>query len=261
MELSQQQGLLLSAVSETLDPGFLLLGARVRNAALASHYYHDGVFLSVCTAGESFMSKLTPTSVPPSLKAHPKKRPTPHDALAMAQEQWLRDQRINMNELAQSLGVNRATLFRWIGNRDIFHAEVIWSLVEPVYEEIRRTTPGEGIDYVCDVLDNIFRLLVESEHLRAYLQADPLFALRILTSKDSPIQDRTISLIASMLEEQIRSGKLQPPFPVDTLAYLLVRLIESFLYGEVISGRQPDWAAAMKAIRLLTTGHLPSSGV
>lgn len=181
-------------------------------------------------------------------------RPTPLDALNLAQEQWLEHQRININTLAEALGINRVTLFRWVGNRDIFHAEVIWSFVEPIYEDIRCQATGTGITYICNVFDSIFSRFSASGRLRAFIQMDPEYAMRILTSKESPIQERTISVVNSMLEEQVASGELEPPIPVDTLAYLLVRLVESFLYGDVVSGRQPDWQAAMTAIRLLTTG-------
>lgn len=181
------------------------------------------------------------------------RRPTSQDALALAQQQWLRTQRVNQNELAEALGVSRVTLYRWIGNRDTFHAEVIWSLVEPLYDEIRRTAPGSGAEYICNVLDQVFHRFSASGRLHAFIRMDPEYAMRVLTSKDSPIQDRTVALVRSLLEEQVAARKLKPCVPVDTLAYILVRLVESFLYGDVVSGREPDWAAAMLAIRRLVS--------
>lgn len=199
------------------------------------------------------MSKSTPLRKA-MLAGKERSRPTPLDALALAQKQWLEHQRINMNELAEELGVNRATLFRWVGNREVFYADVIWSLVEPVYADIRANTKGKGIDYVCNIFDNIFKRFSASGRLKAFIQLDPEFAMRILTSKQSPIQTRTVLLIQAVLEEQVATGDLAPPMSINSLAYILVRLVESFLYADVVSGRQPDWDAAYTAIRLLVGG-------
>src|SRR5690554_5665540 len=135
-------------------------------------------------------------------------RPTPLDALKLGQEQWLEQQKININTLAEALGINRTTLFRWVGNRDIFHAEVIWSLIEPIYEDIRCQAPDTGINYICNVFDSIFLRFSASRRLRAFIQTDPEFAMRILTSKESSIQERTIIFVKNMLDEQVASNKL-----------------------------------------------------
>ncbi|MEY4509574.1 MAG: Tetracyclin repressor-like, C-terminal domain, partial [Pseudomonadota bacterium] len=44
---------------------------------------------------------------------------------------------------------------------------------------------------------------------------------------------------------------------IDTLAYVIVRVSESFLYSDVISGREPNFEAASAAVRILCAAEGP----
>ncbi|UJJ33064.1 QsdR family transcriptional regulator [Halopseudomonas maritima] len=198
------------------------------------------------------MKKHTPLSKAVLGAATPR-RVTPLDALSAARAQWLKGQRININTLAETLGVNRATLFRWVGNRDQLYAEVIWSLALPGYEQAVSQAPGTGADYVCNLFTEIFALFSSATPLHTFLQNDTEYALHILIGKDSLIQQRTTEIVQQALEQQVAGGHLQPAIALPTLAYLLVRLAESFLYCDVLSGRQPDREAALLAVRLLVS--------
>ncbi len=56
------------------------------------------------------------------------RRPTPLDAFRLARRKFLAAERIDMSALAEELGVNRVTLYRWVGSREQLLVEVIWSL-------------------------------------------------------------------------------------------------------------------------------------
>ena len=71
-------------------------------------------------------------------------RPDPLAAFRIAREWFLAGRRIEMRELAAELGVNRATLFRWVGNRDDLLAEILWSLAEPTLAAAIDDAPGHG---------------------------------------------------------------------------------------------------------------------
>jgi len=49
------------------------------------------------------------------------------------------------------------------------------------------------------------------------------------------------------------AGRLVPPLPVPDLAYLLVRIGESFVYTDVITGDAPDAEKAHAAVTALPT--------
>ena len=62
--------------------------------------------------------------------------------------------------------IGRATLFRWVGNRDLLIGEILWSLYEPLYKEARAITPGHGVDYVVGVFRHINMTILHFSPLR-----------------------------------------------------------------------------------------------
>jgi hypothetical protein len=57
--------------------------------------------------------------------------------------------------------------------------------------------------------------------------------------------------IEELLDAEIGAGNLVPPLPVSDLAYLIVRIAESFIYTDVITGGEPDAVKARDAITAL----------
>jgi AcrR family transcriptional regulator len=178
-------------------------------------------------------------------------RPTPLDALQLARRRWLAGERLDMGALARELGISRATLYSWVGSRDRLIGEVIWSFAEEGLRQATEAARGEGADYVVEVVDRFARLNASFEPLRRFIEQDPELALRILTSKKGPVQERMIAAARSLLEEQVAAGKLTLPLDMDTLAYLMIRVNESFIYSDVITGSEPDVDKAVEVVRLL----------
>jgi len=178
-------------------------------------------------------------------------RPTPLDALALARRRWLAGERLDMGALAKGLGVSRATLYSWVGSRERLIGEVIWSFAEQGLTQAIDAAEGEGAAYVVDVIERFARMNAAFEPLRRFIEQDPELALRILTSKKGPIQERMIEAARRLLEEQVAAGSLTVPLDIDTLAYLLIRVNESFIYSDVITGSEPDVDRAVEVVRLL----------
>ena len=99
---------------------------------------------------------------------------------------------------------------------------------------------GKGADYMVDVFRQVSLLIMKSEPLRQFISQDPAYALRVLTSKDSTIHARVVTLNTELLQEQIKARRVKPPLSVDSLSYFMVRLGESCIYSEMISGVKPD---------------------
>jgi tetracycline repressor-like protein len=89
--------------------------------------------------------------------------------------------------------------------------------------------------------------------LHRFLEQEPELALRLLTSKHGPVQGRMIAAAKQLLEEQVEAGALTPALDVDTLAYLIIRVAESFIYSDVITGSEPDVEKAVEVVRVLLT--------
>jgi AcrR family transcriptional regulator len=178
-------------------------------------------------------------------------RSTPLDALRIAREGWLAGAALDMGALARALGVSRATLYRWVGSKERLLGEAIWSVAETAMEQAREAARGSGPDYVAEVAERYMAGASTFRPLRRFIERDPEHALRVLASKHSPMQRRSIAAERDLLEEQVQAGALEPPLDLDSLAYLIVRIVESFLFSDVITGTEPDVGKAADAIHTL----------
>lgn len=185
-----------------------------------------------------------------------KAKATPADALRLARKRWLSGERLDIGLLAQELGVARATVFRWVGSRDQLLAEVLWSMCAPTLQRAADETRGEGVPRIAQVCETAVRHMMAFEPLRRFIAEDSDLALRLLTSKASPVQSRAIAAVRELLESEHRRGSWKPPLAIDTLAYLMVRLGESFLYANVLSGQQVDVGDTGIAVQLLLSGRV-----
>jgi AcrR family transcriptional regulator len=180
-----------------------------------------------------------------------RRRPTPLDALRLARRRWLGGERLDMGGLARDLGISRATLYSWVGSRERLIGEVLWSFAQEGLRQAQTAAAGSGADYVVDVFERFIHLNADFEPLRRFIAEDPELALRVLTSKDSPVQGRMIAAARELLIEHVDVGALKPGIEVETLAYTLIRVAESFLYSDVITGSDPDVDKAVGVVRVL----------
>lgn len=185
-------------------------------------------------------------------------RVTALDAFELAKQKWLAGERLDIGKLADELGVGRATVFRWVGSREQLYGEVISATFTQTIEWARRASRGKGAAFLTSVTRNLLETLVASKPLRTFISQDPEFALRIMTSNQSPVQGRVIDAVRALIEGEVAAGHLRPAIEVDSLAYVIVRIAESFLYRDVITGDPPDDAAATKAIAVLFAAQEPA---
>ncbi|GGN77628.1 hypothetical protein GCM10011610_24250 [Nocardia rhizosphaerihabitans] len=183
-------------------------------------------------------------------------RPDVITAFKAARSGFLAGRRLEMKELADELGVNRATLFRWVGGRDELLSEVIWSVAEPTLRRAVAAAPGHGARRIATVLGDFAQAVNTSDAFRQFLRREPERALRLLTTRAGSMQRRFVAFIADLLTEEISAGTLDPPLPVPELALLLSRITETFIYADVISGEEPDAAKVVQA-SLVLLGERP----
>ncbi len=182
-------------------------------------------------------------------------RATPLEALRAARRMWLNELRIDMGALASELGISRATLYNWVGDRERLIAEVMWSIAEQTMAEGRAQTRGSGAAYLAGVTEHYLVQLAAFEPARRFIERDPEFALRVLTTNRTSFQRRLTSTVREMIEEQMRDHDYLPPLDSETLAYVLVRIGESFIFNNLITGTEPDLKKAVQASRVLL--HAP----
>lgn len=194
-------------------------------------------------------SASTPLSRHLAAAKQPRKRP--EDAFDLACRKYRAGERIDMQELAAELGISRATLFRWVGNRDQLTAEVLWWHAEAAFTECVRGARGSGIERVVSIFERYAEVLVRSSYLQTYLTREPEAGLRLLTTRAGVVQQRARAAIRQLLADEVASGNIDPHMDLDDLALVIVRVGEAFTYTDLITGEEPDPAKAAVAFRAL----------
>jgi AcrR family transcriptional regulator len=181
--------------------------------------------------------------------------------IVAAAARWIQDgKRLDMQGLADELGVSRVTLFRRVGSREALLSKALWMLTQCTLEtaaarwEAERPegelhTPGTG-RYI-----NV--MVAQSKGLRRLLDDEPALAIRVLTDPRGQVQTGTVAFIEELLRRDIEEFGLITLIEPDALAYALVRLGESFLYADVLAARKPDVETANRLQRALIEGVLP----
>lgn len=196
----------------------------------------------------------TPLSRHVSGNGNGEKKVGPRDALAAARRKFLHLERVDMNELANDLGVGRATLYRWVGSRDALLGEVLWSLSEQGLAIARQRAKGDGADWFLSIYAAFGDVIIESAAVRHFAETEPECALRVMTTQVSPQQRRVIDYYRDLLIEAKETKGLQLRLDPETLAFVLVRLAESFLWTDLITGEEPDLTKAREVARMILTG-------
>ena len=174
---------------------------------------------------------------------------------------WIQDgRRLDMQGLADELGISRVTLFRRIGSREALLGKALWLLTQCTLEtaaaqwEAERPegelhTPGTG--------RYINAIVSESTGLRRLLEDEPALAIRVLTDPHGQVQTGVAAFVEDLLRRDIAEFGLVTIIEPDALAYALVRLGESFLYADVLAARKPDVETVNRLQQALIDGILP----
>jgi AcrR family transcriptional regulator len=179
------------------------------------------------------------------------RRSTPLDAFLLARRKFLAAERIDMSALADELGVNRVTLYRWVGSREQLLVEVVWSLGSRTLENAKKRVRSRGAERIVRVVARFLDDVITNEGMRRWLAEEGELAMRLLTRHDTDFQPRLIAAIEEMLVEESDAGRLELPVDLHEVAYVIVRLIESYTYLDLITGEQPDARRAEPVLRLL----------
>jgi AcrR family transcriptional regulator len=180
-------------------------------------------------------------------------RVVPADAIRAARRRFVARQRVDMAELAAEVGVGRATLYRWVGGRDQLLGEVLWSLTEPALERVKAETEGTGVDWVLAIYRRFGELILETPAVRHFVEVEPEAALRVMTTKSSPQQARVIAWYRDLLVEAQDRFDIEYRLDPETLAFTLIRVAESFLWTDLITGEEPDLSRGWEVARVLMT--------
>jgi AcrR family transcriptional regulator len=186
-------------------------------------------------------------------RAMPPKPVSPAGAFLAARRRFLAGERIDMRALAAQLGVSRPTLYRWTGPREQLLADILFGLSDAVFEAaIADTADLAGAPRLLGVFRRHVAAIVTSAPLQAFLRQETQVALRILTGRHASVNPRTVRRVAALYRAEAQAGYFDPAADIDTLAFAVVCLAESFIYNDASAALEPevDRAAAVVALLL-----------
>jgi AcrR family transcriptional regulator len=178
-------------------------------------------------------------------------RPTALDALKLARRRFQAAERIDMGAMAEELGVNRVTLYRWVGSRNHLLVETLWALAEATLARQEERVRDRGAERIVQIVTRFVDACVTNAGMRRLLSEEGELVMRLLTRSDAGFQPRLIDAIRRLLDEETRAGRLDLPVDLAEVAYVVVRLIESYVYLDLITGEQPDARRAEPVLRML----------
>jgi AcrR family transcriptional regulator len=168
-------------------------------------------------------------------------RPRSQEAFLTARRRFQAGERVDMTALATALGVNRVTLYRWVGSREQLLVEVIWSLARRTLDDIAADEPpGDGAQRVVDILCRFLAATLGHHGMQRFLAEEGEYAMKLLTRHQTDFQPRLIAAVEALLAGEEEAGRLDLGPDRHEVAYALVRVIESYTYLDLITGERPE---------------------
>ncbi|WP_134730789.1 QsdR family transcriptional regulator [Amycolatopsis nivea] len=178
-------------------------------------------------------------------------RVTPARAFEVARDHFRRGDRLDMAALATELGIGRATLYRWTGDRERLLADILISEFDAIAARLEERTAGAGIERIERGVASFIELIAAASAIRALLCNEGDAGLRLLTLPSSRVRRRFVQVLTAVIAEEEETGAYRPPAPAESLAEGIVVIGERFLHHGGDPDLNPDPATAIQMIHLL----------
>ncbi len=173
----------------------------------------------------------------------------PDDIFFYAVDTLLDKRRLDLTKMAADLGVSRMTIYRKVKDRDDLIGAVLLYLLQFLLQvAIQEGMGKKGVDALSAIIRKLFEQVSQQPALRFLLTNEPECALRLLTTKAGPINAHMVTFTEALLKSQETQGYLRPTMPMHALAYLLVKIGESFMYADIIADEPLDIDLAHRCV-------------
>jgi AcrR family transcriptional regulator len=161
---------------------------------------------------------------------------------------------LDMGDVARRARVGRSSLYRLVGDREGLREMLVHWMAEIGWERaLAAAGRKRGRARLLAVISAYTRLVAEDPGLRRAIQADPERTLALCTDHRRSVQPYVVDRVEKLLVEH--EDDLALTMPRDQVAYAIVKLSESFVYADVLAGREVDLSSLDALVSLL----LPSS--
>lgn len=181
-------------------------------------------------------------------------RPRAADAYALARKKYLAGERIDLGQMAEELGINRVTLYRWVGTRDNLLLEVIWRLTEQTLTQVWQKVIDLPGPRVPALLVGFLKASWSHPGGRHFLMTENERMMRLTTIASYGYQPRFLAAVRYYLSLDIEEGRANSNIGLDDLAYVCVRIAESYQYRPTIDDSPFDADAVERVLNALLRG-------
>jgi AcrR family transcriptional regulator len=178
-------------------------------------------------------------------------RATPAAAFRRARATFRSGSRLDMGQLAGELGVARATLYRWTGDRNRLLSDIAWTEVQALLAHVDRNTAEVGVGRLQRMAATFLAAMAENASLNAFLTLEGDAGLRLFTAPTGHVRPRIIDAVTELIDREAQAGHYRPPDDPRILADGIVSLGERFLYHAGERAMRPDPETARRIIGLL----------
>lgn len=196
-----------------------------------------------------------PAEAQPARRKPLPRKTSSDDAYAAAKAVLLKGRKLDMAALAAQLGIGRATLYRWTGDRERLIRDVLAHFLKDTFQWLDRIVAQRklaGAERIAVEIEEMMRLLTQSKAVRGLLRNEPDVALRILTGRGpGSLQEKSMARLLRIVELECASGGYRPRIDSRLLAKTVIHLVNSYVYGNTIAGMDVDLKEAGKVIRSL----------
>jgi AcrR family transcriptional regulator len=184
-------------------------------------------------------------------------RRTPGEAFDAARERIRAGNKLDMGALAEELGIARATLYRWAGDRDQLLADVVTAELQDLIRAATARAEGTGVERLESSVGGFLETLSSLPALRAFLANEGDSGLRMVTSPTGPIRPRVVETVVELIQREQHAGHYRPPARPELLADGIVAMAERFLHNAGEATVDPDPATARSLAGLLLREPCP----
>jgi AcrR family transcriptional regulator len=148
---------------------------------------------------------------------------------------------LEMRELAQRLGVGRATLYRWRGSRTkLLSDTLLWLGLANLRRSEKDVTTPPGPRRLLDVHAIHIPRMSNSPPLRAFVRNEPELASSLLLDANGAVHVGMASALAELIRSQEVGTGWTAPLGADKLAQIMSRVDEAFMYADLIAKDEPN---------------------
>jgi AcrR family transcriptional regulator len=178
-------------------------------------------------------------------------RPTPGDAFNAARQRFQAGHKLDMVALAEDLGISRATLYRWTGDRDRLLADIVIAELHDLIRAATTRATGRGVARLESAIGWFLDTLGGLPALRAFLANERDSGLRMVTSPTGPVRPRVVETVTELINTEIVDGHYRPAAAPEVLADGIIAIAERYLHNSGDPTLNPDPTTARTIAGLL----------